>query len=130
MTKGNRVYRGQSRLRPCYPPRLTESKASSSALPGTPLASGKLQEDRRGAEKQRQARPQSDGLLTQAEEENAVSRCFSPHPACCLLSTDGILFVAYNRFDALKEELALLHGQGIGSVAAAETLRDLFHPVV
>ena len=40
------------------------------------------------------------------------------------------LLVAYNRFDTLKEESALLHGQGIGSVAAAETLRDLFHPVI
>ena len=90
MTKGNRVYRGQPCPRLRYPPRLTESKASSSALAGTRLASGKLSRDRKGDEKGRPARPQFDGLLVQAENENAVSRPFSPHPACFLLSTGSI----------------------------------------
>ena len=81
MTKGNRVYRGQ----PC-----PDCVISSSALAGTRLASGKLSRDRKGDEKGWPARPQFDGLLAQAENENAVSRPFSPHPACFLLSIDGM----------------------------------------
>ena len=52
------------------------------SLAGNPSSLRKTPSDRPGAEKAAVARPQDEGLLAGAEDENAGSAGFPPRPVC------------------------------------------------
>ena len=73
------------RFPPCLPGRkLRRSLAGNPPEPGN-------SEGPDGREKLGLERPQNEGRLAPAEDENASSACFSPRPALLPLSTEGML---------------------------------------